>query len=117
MSIQNKNKIDYLGIREGRLSLGIADALSWDSSEFEEHVTRIQEKIELYLDSIESGSIFEERPDYRGLPVEIELIGEHEPSPEALDFFEYLRSELSQSGWDFQFSRVNPEKKGRTRKK
>ncbi|HGG9734529.1 TPA: DUF6572 domain-containing protein, partial [Neisseria meningitidis] len=56
MSILEENVIDSASIENGILILTISDHLKWDN----EHLFLLQEKINSYIQYIESGQIFED---------------------------------------------------------
>jgi len=62
MSVEEKNKIDIITTnKEGILVLTISDHLEWDDEN--EHLLILQDKINSYVDFIESGQMAESYPD------------------------------------------------------
>ena len=70
MSILEENVIDSTSIENGILILTISDHLKWDN----EHLFLLQEKINSYLQYIESGQIFEDFGESSYETIEIQLI-------------------------------------------
>ncbi|HGG9806199.1 TPA: DUF6572 domain-containing protein, partial [Neisseria meningitidis] len=70
MSILEENVIDSASIENGILILTISDHLKWDN----EHLFLLQEKINSYIQYIESGQIFEDFGESSYETIEIQLI-------------------------------------------
>lgn len=65
MSVEEKNKIDIItSNKQGILVFTISDHLEWGSNN--DHLVILQEKINSYLDFIESGQIAESYRDVIG---------------------------------------------------
>lgn len=59
MSVEDVNKIDFMGIPENEpdvVSLAISDHLAWGNA-INEHLYKLQEKINSYIKFIEGGEI------------------------------------------------------------
>jgi hypothetical protein len=64
MSVEQRMVVDAIGTTlSGRCQLTIFDHLPWDDPK---HLQMLQDKINDYLDFIQSGQLFESRPDARG---------------------------------------------------
>ncbi len=88
MSLDNLKIIDALGVEvsSGHIVLTIIDA--WDWADELDHLIALQEKINTYLNFIESDQIYEDYPDANGQPLRIDLITKF-PLPEiAIEFLE-----------------------------
>ncbi len=79
---------DYLSTRkdEDCCVVSIADHLEWDNRE---HLLALQEKINNYLSFIESGEIYEARPDARDQSIEISIMCKF--TPETADDLKFLQ--------------------------
>lgn len=91
MSISESNVIDSV-IDDGGSKdsvLLITDHLSWDNAQ--EHMLLLQEKINTYINFIESKQIYKEFPDTKGKELNILVVGVYELTPEAEKFYESIR--------------------------
>jgi hypothetical protein len=62
MSVENRELIDFISIDpSNKVALTISDHLKWDNNE--DHLLILQDKINAYLEVIESGQIYEIYPD------------------------------------------------------
>ncbi|MBS9444416.1 DUF6572 domain-containing protein [Photorhabdus heterorhabditis] len=91
MSIEDVNKIDMIGIpnnNENLVVLGLTDHLPWSGS-IEEHLLKLQEKINSYIRFIESGEIYESFPASCGKSeMLIEVYFKYHMPHECADFLE-----------------------------
>ena len=72
MSVEQIDKVDFISTTEkGIIRLTISDYLEWDSKN--EHLLILQNKINAYLNFIESGQIFEEYPSSANKKIEIDI--------------------------------------------
>jgi hypothetical protein len=103
MSITETNKIDIVAARADSLivKLVITDDLAWD--DFETHARLLQDKINTYLEFVESGQLgrtqtpkIPESPD-----VHIALALQYPPSREAEEFLTRVREFLAGVGLKF----------------
>jgi hypothetical protein len=88
MSVIETDSIDAIGMEKEmqRVFLTIIDSLVWDAENV--HLFTLQEKINTYLYFIESGELLTAFPDSKGFDVAIELVLKHQPSDEAITFFD-----------------------------
>jgi hypothetical protein len=97
MSIDQPGKIDIISTNEqGNVVLHIADYLEWDSEN--EHILLLQDKINAYLQFIQSGQIFEEYPAAVNNQISIEIVFKHDPPQSSLTYlnrFKEIADELS----------------------
>jgi hypothetical protein len=104
MTIEQENVIDIIVVNEEEkyISLVISDHLEWDDKN--EKLLILQSKINSYLAYIETGQIYEQHPDSRGLDVHIVLTCRHEPSPEGLNFLGLVTPVIEEAGLYFNWS-------------
>lgn len=106
MSVEDVNKIDAIGIPKDDLelvNLGIADHLPWEPP-VEEHLYKLQEKINSYIRFIESGEIYESFPAAKNTSKKlIEICFQYEPSDEAVYFLQKVRDVLASVDIDFRY--------------
>lgn len=101
MSIDQPNVIDFLRIdeTEGCCLLAIADPLEWNSWE---HLQALEKKINNYLAFIESGEIYEARPDAKGHAIEISIRCKFLPEGEDdWRFLQLARNAIQGAGFRF----------------
>lgn len=91
MSILEENVIDSASIENGILILTISDHLKWDN----EHLFLLQEKINSYIQYIESGQIFEDFGESSYETIEIQLIYKYKPNKNYRKFLYRLEGALS----------------------
>lgn len=106
MSVTETNKIDIVATRPDSsiVRLVIADHLDW--SDFESHARVLQDKINTYLEFIESGRLAQSMAlQLSETPrIHIEVALQHPPTEEANGFFESVRNFLSDVSVAFDVS-------------
>ncbi len=103
--------IDVVAQRPGsdEYVLVMLESREWDGST--ERLAQIQDKINAYLEYVNSGQFCWMYPDATGRPVHIELRCSYEPDPNTVRFIDDARSYLAEHGVTFhlQVSRCSPE--------
>jgi len=109
MSVEEANKIDRTAWDENktRVWLVISDHLDWDVEEGE-HLLLLQDKMNTYLEFIESGKLVETLPWANGLPVTIRIYGKFRLSAEAAKFIELVKQKLATMDVSIEFKLFNP---------
>ena len=106
MSIDQEKVLDIVAVDEktGEVYLIITDHLSWEN-EINEHIFKLQEKINSYLASIESGELNELYPLANGKKPVIKVIGKYPiPSNEIVArFYDKATSVVQWAGFDLRF--------------
>jgi len=99
MSIIDKDKIDSIGIdkENGNVILGISDQLDW-SNEYE-HLIMLQDKINSYLNFIESGEIYESYPKAKDRNIEIMIYAKYDITEKGEEFFNFAYNTIVESGF------------------
>lgn len=99
MSILDKNKIDSIGINKDNenVMLGISDHLDW-SNEYE-HLIMLQDKINSYLNFIESGEIYESYPKAKDRNIEIILYAKYDITEKAEEFLNVVYNSIVEAGF------------------
>lgn len=104
MSIENSNIIDLVTIdKNGKVVLTISDHLPWD--EKNEHLHLLQEKINAYIVSIESGDLYTQYPETEGKAVVIALVIKFNPSRDGEKFIKRVQKLLENAGYYFTLDR------------
>lgn len=105
MSINQTNTIDIIGTTpEGKVVLTISDHHSWEETW---HLQLLQDKINAYLQFIESGQIFEDYPNASGRELIIETVMKYEPTLDATSFLEKAKEVVTGAGIGFQWRVCN----------
>ncbi len=86
MSIEDSSVVDGMGteVATGTTVLTISDHLDWTDEK--RHLQAIQEKLNAYLDFVDSGQLFERRPEARETSIRIDIIAQH-AAPETVGWF------------------------------
>lgn len=105
MSIDQTKVIDLLGSKEGSntLDLFITDHLSWDDQTTNEHIYKLQEKLNSYLAALEGGEIEQKYPEHKGKTVVITVVGKHPLSERANEFYDKASAIVSGAGFKLVF--------------
>jgi hypothetical protein len=109
VTVEQTDVIDLLSIDpQGRIVLTIADHLSWDQDEHQ-HMWVLQEKLNRYLECIESGEInglARERLDREiapGAVFVISVVAQHSPTPHANAFLMKAAETVRGAGLEWTF--------------
>jgi hypothetical protein len=100
MAIEQKGIVDIISIPPDShvAALIISDHLPWDNT-VGNHALLLQEKINEYVGFIESGSIYEARPDLIGRRLIIKVIAKYALSPEGVEFVAKAKDFLASAGF------------------
>jgi Family of unknown function (DUF6572) len=105
MSINQTDTIDIIGTTpEGKVVLTISDHHSWDEAW---HLQLLQDKINAYLQFIESGQIFEDYPNAVGRELVVEIAIKYQPTTEATSFLEKTKDIIEGAGFGFRWKMLN----------
>lgn len=96
MTLEKSDVVDAIGTEPdtGSVVLSIID--SWDWSDSARHLAALQEKLNCYLEFIESGQIFDAYPDAKSRPIVIDIIGRFDFPISTDDFFKKVSAVASQ---------------------
>lgn len=102
MSVENLEVIDFASVnKEGNVILTISDHLEWDNKK--EHILLLQNKINTYLSSIESGEIYEKYPFAVNRNIVISVIAKFTPNKDGNLFIDKIKNVLDGAGYGFEF--------------
>ena len=106
--ISELNKIDFLTKPhdENRITLVVTDHLEWTEHEGE-HLLMLQQKLNNYLYYIESGRLAEDYPQYKDMPVTIQVAGKFPLSQEAKKFYSLATARIEELGFSLEFTPFN----------
>src|SRR5213592_4432253 len=107
MSVESAEVVDFVSIERATsdVVLTISDHLDWTDEPG--HRQLLEEKINAYLDFIESGQLLQQYPKAKDRRVVIDIVMQYEPVSEARDFLTYTASIVADAGMTLSF-RVAP---------
>jgi hypothetical protein len=102
VSVENPDVIDVVGVdkQTGHVVLTISDHLGWQS---DEHLLRLQEKLNGYLRFIESGELVEQYPQARGLKPQITVVLKYVPNETGVEFLTRVSRVIEDAGIAFRY--------------
>ena len=94
MAVSDKDKIDSIGTDSGfgNIILTIDDDLSW-RNEYD-HLNILQDKINSYLEFIDSGELYKNYPDAEGKRIEILINFKNGITPKCQAYLNRVRNKL-----------------------
>ncbi|EPF16662.1 Uncharacterised protein [Cedecea davisae] len=107
MSVEDVNKIDIFTVTSEEVYppqafMVITDHLDWVTN-VNEHLFKLQEKINSYIAAIESGEIYNHFPNALGRDIVIKIFFQHSVSVEGIDFLGKVRDVLSSLNVQLQY--------------
>ena len=106
MTIEQKNVLDIVSTSKDLqiVTFTISDHLDWENEK--NHMLLIQDKINQYIASIESGELHEEYPNLKNAKsIEIEIIAKYELTETAAKFINQVKSFLADNGYMFTWKK------------
>ena len=102
MSIENTQVIDAIGTEKdgSGVTLTVTDHLEWDD---QEHLFKLQEKLNSYLAFIENGELYESYPEAKGEKIRISVVCKYHPDNRGIEFFEKCKKQIENAGYGFTF--------------
>ena len=103
MSLEESNKIDIINTDNSanEVVLTITDHFDW--VDVENHLLKLQEKINTYLSFIESGEIYEAYTNAKGKEIVIQVLYKFVLVQEAIDFYQAVSDIVEGAGFSFQY--------------
>lgn len=102
MSIDNVNVIDFISIdKSGNVVLTISDHLAWDQEN--EHLQKLQEKVNAYLDAVDNESLYKSLPDAKGRNITINLVVQFWPNESGKMLLQQIGDKLQSEGYAFTY--------------
>ena len=102
MSVDQRGIVDFIGTKpSGDIELTISDHLPWDKENT--HLVILQDKINDYLDFIESGQLFESYPSAKGKIISIAVMLKYHPSGDGPEFLERCKKTITDTGLGFRW--------------
>lgn len=103
MTILEKQKIDIVSIRDNKCFLIISNHLEWD--EKNTILERLQDKVNVYLEYIESGQLYADFPNAQNCEIIIQTACQYSPNSEGLKF-EHMMNDVLTQQFNVQFEFV-----------
>lgn len=108
MSVNQTDTVDFISTTpDGKIILTISDHHFWDETW---HLQLLQDKINSYLQFIESGQIFNDYPNAAGRELIIEIVMQFEPNEEGISFLEKAKGVVTKVAIGFQWRRLQTDK-------
>ena len=104
MSVEQSGTIDLIGDegKDGIVYLGVTDHLDWAHHQ-REHLLLLQEKLNTYIQFVESGQIYDGREHLKSRRLQIKVFGQHPLNQEATEFYARASAVLKDMGIDLAF--------------
>jgi hypothetical protein len=102
MTVEDIDKVDFVSIGAGDVLLTVSDHLDWDENEGE-HLSVLQDKLNTYLEFIESGQIYAKVPQAAGRKIVIRVMGKFPLSDEAKKFYRLAGKAIEDAGFSLRF--------------
>ncbi len=97
MSVSDKNKIDAISINPSdEVILSIADHLDWEN--INDHINELQDKLNIYIQFVESGQIFDDYPKSINRKIVIEVVSKYPFANDGLKYIERVKPILYSIG-------------------
>ena len=104
MTVTDSKTIDLIGVERssGKVILSIVDHLEWDS---DDHLFVLQDKLNTYIEFIESGEIYDSCPQAKDKTVGIELVVCNSPNQEGILFLQRVKAIIERRGYEFRIEK------------
>ena len=108
MAVDNKNVIDLVSINpEGKSVLTISDHLEWNTKN--DHLLILQDKINSYVDVLESGQIYDSYPEAKNKDFIIQLVMKYLPDKDGRKFLDIITRFLNDNDYEFNFYQLDED--------
>jgi hypothetical protein len=106
MTVENSSVIDGMGSdpATGRVTLMISDHLDWEDEKA--HLYVLQQKLNSYLDFVQSGQVYETHPEGRQAGVRIQVFAKYLAPPSAGWFFQRATEVAQVNGVEFEYGEL-----------
>ena len=102
MSVEQIDKIDFISTTEaGKIELTISDHLEWNVEK--NHLLVLQNKINAYLDFVQSEQILENYPTAENKKITIRVVMKYAPEENALIFLNYCKEFMEKQDLEFKW--------------
>ncbi len=102
MSVVDRNVIDFGHEDNDKVTICISDHIPWESEILRAHLEVLQDKVNDYLDYIESGQIYEDFGG-KGKTPSIKVVFCHKPTEEAVLFLNKIKEAVIDNAYTFEW--------------
>lgn len=104
MSVEDTRSIDFVSVSDDPKSihLTISDHLPWEG----DHLIILQDKLNAYLDFLDSGEAKDRFPDLADLPIWIDVKHAYDPNEQGLDFLNRVEDLMEKDGIRFTWEKI-----------
>ena len=102
MSVTDRNVIDFGHEDADKVTVCISDHIPWDADILRAHLEILQDKINDYLDYIDSGQIYDDFGG-KGKTPNIKVIFCHEPTTEAIRYIDIIKETILADNCSFEW--------------
>jgi hypothetical protein len=108
MSVDQRKVVDAIGTSkaDGHIILTISDHLPFDGDAA--RFVMLQDKLNDYLDFLESGEIYDTYPAANGRPIEISIRFQHAPDQRGLAFLHTAEQTIRDAGFTLTYIFTEP---------
>ena len=107
MAINNSEVIDFIGVNEmnNEVILTISDHFNWEG--VDEHLKALQDKLNSYINFVESGEIFQTYADAINRNIIIEVVGNYKLPTSAVNFYKHTSKILAELNIKLRFKNLS----------
>lgn len=101
MGIDDVGEVDVVSIENdtGRVVLSVIDSMEWTAELEQQHLVKLEQKLNTYLRFVEGGELSSCVPDSRGREIVIEVAFLHQPTQRALKVLASARAIVEEAGF------------------
>lgn len=109
MRLNDPNTVDYLGVEKDTETVIVTLVDDCDWTDEKRHLSLLQEKINRYIDFVESGEVYEQLAQTTGrilprtTPVKISILAKYPPEGDGLRFLEQVAQAAENVGIGLSF--------------
>ncbi|CAG0995935.1 hypothetical protein MTYP_02556 [Methylophilaceae bacterium] len=102
MSVEQPNVIDLITSdkENGHITLIISDGLEWGEND---HLLKLQEKLNNYLAFIKSGDLLSKYPAAQGKHIRLDLVCRFQPDDTGKQFLQLCAEAIMDAGYQFRY--------------
>jgi len=107
MTVEQKQVIDVMSLsKDEKIAImTISDHLDWDDEH--NHMLLLQDKINVYLGTIENEEIYEVYPQSKGKKFEIRVCAKYDLTKNAKEFINKVKNIVENGGYTFVWEKIS----------
>ena len=102
MSVVDRNVVDFGHEDDDKVTICISDHIPWEADILKAHLEVLQDKVNDYLDYIESGQIYDDFGG-KGKAANIKVLFCHDPSDEAVNYINKIKETVAENNVLFEW--------------